>query len=256
LIPSFDDNPSASLKMHAATSHDTVEANRCWPTPMPTRSSPSITYLATPSASSGINISPIAMLTVSPTPTSSSKVFQNSPSPLRSTIAPSALLGAAKIREAAKCKDDSGKATACFQGLSVEFSFIVQTSKNTKHLEEHTGLNSKACYVTITNHHSCQVQGSNCRSKEPPVKWLDCWLARNAPNVPDKHVLVMNQGGELGHCPEILATFAKHHCAVCLTGAGASYQNGPSERPHQTVGNAVRAMLLGGAWPQSFALCF
>jgi hypothetical protein len=26
-IPSFDDNPSASLKMHAATSHDTVEAN-------------------------------------------------------------------------------------------------------------------------------------------------------------------------------------------------------------------------------------
>jgi hypothetical protein len=103
------------------------------------------------------------------------------------------------------------------------------------------------------------MQGTARCSKEPPVKWLDRWLARNAPDVPDKYV-VMDQGGKVGHCPEILAAFAKHQHAACLTGADASYQNGPVEPPNQTIGDAIRSMLLdGGAlagkfWPCAFDL--
>jgi hypothetical protein len=45
--------------------------------------------------------------------------------------------------------------------------------------------------------------------------------------------------------------------AVELTGPDSSHQNGPGERPHQTIGDALRAMLSGANlqpnfWPYAF----
>ena len=56
--------------------------------------------------------------------------------PIATEIDNYAICLAAKLRKAARCKDDSRKATTCFQGLGIEFGFIVQTSENTKRLEE------------------------------------------------------------------------------------------------------------------------
>jgi hypothetical protein len=65
------------------------------------------------------------------------------------------------------------------------------------------------------------------------------------------------RGGELGKCREIHDTFGNFGYQVQLTGPDSSHQNGPGERPHQTIGDALRAMLTGADlrpnfWPYAF----
>jgi hypothetical protein len=67
----------------------------------------------------------------------------------------------------------------------------------------------------------------------------------------------MDGGGELGKCHEIRDTFTNFGYQVQLTGPDSSHQNGPGERPHQTIGDALRAMLTGADlrpsfWPYAF----
>ncbi|KAI2495456.1 source UniProtKB [Fragilaria crotonensis] len=67
----------------------------------------------------------------------------------------------------------------------------------------------------------------------------------------------MDGGGELGKCRDIHRTFANFGYAVELTGPDSSHQNGPGERPHQTIGDALRTMLSGANlqpnfWPYAF----
>ena len=58
----------------------------------------------------------------------------------------------------------------------------------------------------------------------------------------------MDQGGELYKNPEVHKLFTEFHYDIRPTGAGASNQNGPAERGHLTVANAVRAMLKPLGW--------
>ncbi|KAI2512028.1 aspartic-type endopeptidase [Fragilaria crotonensis] len=81
-------------------------------------------------------------------------------------------------------------------------------------------------------------------------------LQATPPQCPDKYVR-MDGGGELGKCRDIHRTFANFGYAVELTGPDSSHQNGPGERPHQTIGDALRTMLSGANlqpnfWPYAF----
>ena len=74
---------------------------------------------------------------------------------------------------------------------------------------------------------------------------------------PQSLTLMVPQGSKLGHCPKILAIFPKLHYAVYFTCVDAFYHNIPSDCPQQTIGDALRARLLGGAltgkfWPYAF----
>ena len=67
----------------------------------------------------------------------------------------------------------------------------------------------------------------------------------------------MDQGGELYQNPEVRDLFEHFGYEIRPTGADASNQNGPVERSHLTVANAIRAMLLGANldvrfWPYAF----
>ena len=55
----------------------------------------------------------------------------------------------------------------------------------------------------------------------------------------------MDQGGELYKNPEVVNTFKVFGYEIRPTGADASNQNGPVERGHRTVANAIRALLTG-----------
>jgi hypothetical protein len=108
----------------------------------------------------------------------------------------------------------------------------------------------------ITDHFSGRLIGRAFATKAPPVDWLNQWLANNAPTCAGKYVR-MDGGGELGRCREILDTFANFGYQTQLTGPDSSHQNGPGERPHQTIGDALRAMLTGANlrpafWPYAF----
>ena len=68
----------------------------------------------------------------------------------------------------------------------------------------------------------------------------------------------MDCGGKLGKCWETHETaFNNFGYHVQLTGPDSSHQNVPGKRPHQTIGNALRAMLTGddlcpNFWPNAF----
>ena len=73
---------------------------------------------------------------------------------------------------------------------------------------------------------------------------------------PNKYIH-LDGGGELGKCREIHRTFANFGYSVELTGPDSSNQNGPGELPHQTIGDALCAMLSGTNlqphfWPYPF----
>lgn len=64
-------------------------------------------------------------------------------------------------------------------------------------------------------------------------------------------------GGELGHCPEVVNLFEENGYHPEPTAPASSHQNGPGERPHQTIADAICTMLLGSGlepkfWPYAF----
>ena len=68
---------------------------------------------------------------------------------------------------------------------------------------------------------------------------------------------MMDQGGELYQNPKVHQLFKEFGHTLQPTGAGASNQNGPAERNHQTVANHVRCLLDGANlqikfWPHAF----
>ncbi|KAI2490990.1 Reverse transcriptase (RNA-dependent DNA polymerase) [Fragilaria crotonensis] len=163
---------------------------------------------------------------------------------------------AAKLRKAPRGSASTMIATICLQGLSIDFAFMVQRSGDPKRFDNLVGLNGETCYALITDHYSGRIFGRAFATKAPPVDWLNSWLANNAPACSDKYVR-MDGGGELGRCHEIRDTFTNFGYQVQLTGPDSSHQNGPGERPHQTIGDALRAMLTGAAlrpafWPYAF----
>ena len=163
---------------------------------------------------------------------------------------------AAKLRKAPKGTETTMRATTCNQGLSIDFGFMVQKSRDSVRHNTLVGFNGETCYVLLTDHFSGRIFGRAFATKAPPVDWINSWLASNAPNCPDKYVR-MDGGGELGKCRDIHRTFANFGYSVELTGPDSSHQNGPGERPHQTIGDALRTMLSGADlqpnfWPYAF----
>ncbi|KAI2501679.1 Retrotransposon gag protein [Fragilaria crotonensis] len=163
---------------------------------------------------------------------------------------------AAKLRKAPKGIETTMRATTCNQGLSIDFGFMVQKSRDSVRHNTLVGLNGETCYVLLTDHFSGRIFGRAFATKAPPIDWINSWLASNSPQCPDKYVR-MDGGGELGKCRDIHRTFANFGYAVELTGPDSSHQNGPGERPHQTIGDALRTMLSGANlqpnfWPYAF----
>jgi len=72
----------------------------------------------------------------------------------------------------------------------------------------------------------------------------------------------MDQGGELGCCPNVIQLFESASYSIELTALDSSHQNGPGEHPCCTSGDAVHTMLTGAGLeepcfgPYSFAIVF
>ncbi|KAG7374842.1 reverse transcriptase RNA-dependent DNA polymerase [Nitzschia inconspicua] len=147
-------------------------------------------------------------------------------------------------------------ATQPFQGLSIDFSFAGVRSKDMERKKDFTGLNGETCWILVTDHFIRAVFGDTRVSKASPIEWLRSFLRQHSPQCPGKYVY-LDQGGELYANPAVRALFEEFGYAVRPTGADASNQNGPVERAHLTVANALRAMLLGAGldprfWPYAF----
>ena len=151
---------------------------------------------------------------------------------------------ASRLRKARRGHTNTMTATESLQGLGIDFAFMIQRSSDAKRFDNLVGHNGETCYVLITDHFSGRMIGHAFATKAPRVDWLNQWLASNAPVCANKYVR-MDGGGEHGRCREGLDTFANFSYQTQLTGPASSHQNGPAERPHQTIGDALRAMLTG-----------
>ena len=143
-------------------------------------------------------------------------------------------------------------ATQPYQGLSIDFSFSGTKSKNDDTRQrDYVGINGETCWILITDHFTRMKHGDTRISKGSPIHWLRNFLEDHSPACRDKYVF-LDQGGELYKNPAIVTLLQRFGYDVRPTGADASNQNGPVERGHLTVGNALRSMLLGANLPIKF----
>ena len=159
----------------------------------------------------------------------------------------------AKLTKAPRSKESSCQADVCYQGLSVDFGFIVQSSKDTKRFCHLQGYYGETCYVIITDHKSGTVFGDCFSSKAAPIAFLDNWLRKYGlpHNHPNKYVR-LDGGGELGRNRKVIELFEKAGYDVERTAPDSSHQNGPGERPHRSIGNALCAILSGAGLEAHF----
>ena len=165
----------------------------------------------------------------------------------------------AKLRKANRGKTSTKRATTCRQGLSIDMGFMVQSSSADSNRKRRLmGLNGETCYCLISCHYSGEVFGGTFRSKAPPLAYLKKWLLHHGRDVKvqDKYVR-LDPGGDLGGCREIVELFESAGYKVEVTAPDSSHMNGPVERPHQTIADAIRSMLAGADlepkfWPYAF----
>ena len=123
----------------------------------------------------------------------------------------------------------------------MDFSFAGMKSKNKEREKDYLGLNGETSWILVTDHFTRRLHGDARVSKATPLAWLRHFLSTHAPRVPNKYVYV-DQGGELYNNPEVKRLFKTYNYEIRPTGADASNQNGPVERAHLTVANAIRAI--------------
>ncbi|KAI2512045.1 hypothetical protein MHU86_2333 [Fragilaria crotonensis] len=84
---------------------------------------------------------------------------------------------AAKLRKTPKGTGTTMRATTCNQGLSIDFGFMVQKSRDSIRHNTLVGLNGETCYVLLTDHFSGRIFGRAFPTKAPPVDWINSWIA-------------------------------------------------------------------------------
>jgi hypothetical protein len=160
----------------------------------------------------------------------------------------------AKLHKANRGTNNSRRATKCFQGISIDFGFIVQSSNaDSTRVKRLQGMHGETCYCLIVDHHSGMLFGQCFRSKAPPLDFLRNWIATHGltNEIPDRYVR-FDLGGELGRCADVLTLFENAGYQVESIAPDSSHQNGPGERPHRTIADAIRTMLAGAALPPKF----
>lgn len=178
--------------------------------------------------------------------------------PLATELDTCPVCASAKLRKANRTSTNTRVATVVNQGISIDFGFIVQKSSNQARFDRLQGLHGETCYCLIVDHKSGTLYGETFRSKAPPIDFLNRWLTRHGcgKDVSDKYVR-FDLGGDLGKCDEVVELFEDAGYSVEPTAPMASSSNGPGERPHQTIGDAIRAMIAGSGiqtkfWPYAF----
>jgi hypothetical protein len=163
-----------------------------------------------------------------------------------------------KLRNAARGTGDTRKdATILGQGISLDFGFIVQRSKDMARFEKFMGLNGETAYLLLADHKSDMLFGIATFGKAPPLSWLNRWLAQYRPSDVSFRYACMDGGGELSNNGDVQKLLAHHGYAIRPTAPASSFQNAPGERPHQDIGAALQVILRGANvdnkfWPFAF----
>ena len=154
--------------------------------------------------------------------------------------------------------EEEVKATVPCERLHMDFGFIKAVDnesddKISNLIRSYDGYNS---YLLIIDKKTRYIWIFLSESKSPPVATVDKFFMKHG--IPqDKRgglnlVVRTDQGGELSNNERFQKILALHGYALETTAAGSSSQNGLAERPNETIGSSLRAMLLGAGLADKF----
>jgi hypothetical protein len=129
-----------------------------------------------------------------------------------------------KMRRRAASAVSSRTATQLYEGISIDFGFIVQRSTphdvapssvpasesppptDWSQFDFLRGCNGETAYLLVRDHWSGALWGTCTMNKSPPIDWLTYWLLRHPCDSSSKYVR-LDKGGDLGGSRKIHALF-------------------------------------------------
>jgi len=121
---------------------------------------------------------------------------------------------AANMKSRNRGDGETRTATEPGQGLSLDFSFAAQHSKNATNPEQmrindYMGIHGETYYLLVYDHVTERLDGACQQSKAPPIAWLKKWLTKNVKDDVKDQCVFMDQGGELHRSKAIRDLFEK-----------------------------------------------
>ena len=163
----------------------------------------------------------------------------------------------AKVQRTAKPHNNTTKDSPVYgagQMFHMDFGFVRGTDFKTKNEEgrivtSRDGYNS---YLIIVDRHSSYTWVMLSKNKDPPVEFVQDFLATHK----DKNCPVIrirtDQGGELWASSEFKKTIRESTCVLEPTGSGDPAQNGKAESPNKMFGRMLRGMLFNAGLGSEF----
>ena len=156
----------------------------------------------------------------------------------------------AKMRKSSKSHLHSTTQNSTVRGpgqmFHMDFGFVRGSDFKNKEsdgkiITSRDGYNS---YLIIVDKYSSYTWIMLSRSKDPPVQFVESFLAMHR----DKSCAIAkvrtDQGGELWASSDFQKVIRESTCLLEPTGAGDPAQNGKAEAPNKTFGNMMRGMLF------------
>ena len=159
-----------------------------------------------------------------------------------------------KIHKSNRNKSITTKTTSRGQRFHMDFGFVRgeeyrrQNKNKTGFITSMDGYNS---YLIIVDAHTRFTWIYLTSSKEPPVDIVKSFLQDNGLEKGPRYIRT-DQGGELYSSKRFHTMVSEKGYTIEPTGSDNSAQNGVAERPNQTFGNMIRAMLSNAGLDSRF----
>jgi Integrase core domain. len=130
------------------------------------------------------------------------------------------------------------------QILAADWGFICMKSADTHRVTRLQSYYGETSYLIFTCAYSGALFGVCSPSKAVPGEWLDVFFYRLSHKLHNVHKQVLvDRGSELGRSSEFESVLQRYRYQLLTCGPDKSSMNGLGERPHSTIGDAIRTML-------------
>jgi Integrase core domain. len=136
------------------------------------------------------------------------------------------------------------KADVHGQILCADWGFICQKSSDPTRITRLSSVHGDTSYLIFTCAYTGALYGVCAGSKSVPTKWLHTFLHRISYSVGDRpRTVLVDRGSELGRSHQFKEIVELHGYKLITSGPDKSSMNSLGERPHSTIGNALRSIL-------------
>jgi hypothetical protein len=145
------------------------------------------------------------------------------------------------------------KAEVHGQVLCADWGFVCQNSSDPTRVARLASIYGDTSYLIFTCAYTGALYGVCAGSKSVPTKWLHIFLHRISAGVGDRSkIILVDRGSELGRSSEFKQIAQRHGYLIPTTGPDKSSMNGMGERPHSTIGDALRSILHSSGLEQKY----